>query len=107
MSSSNDDATCARQTIEFHFQEIFSGERIALLTGDDVRARFVASTQFQIGLAHIERLELCDGEAVTIRVEDLNLDVTVNIEVAKPFVTVNLQNGQVRIDKVEKTPGYV
>ena len=93
--------------IEFHFQELFTGERIDLLAGDRVLARFVANTRFQIGLAHIERLELADGDEVTVRIDERGLQATVTVDIDKPIVTVRLMDGQLQIESRSTTPGYV
>ena len=107
MSSDIDNRGGAKSAFEFHFQEIFTGERIDILTGDEVRAQVVAKTRFQTGLAHIETLELCDGEEVTLRIEELNLKVTVRVDVTKPFVTVRMMDGQLQVENAAMSPGYL
>ena len=93
--------------IQFHFQELFTGEQIDLLAGDRALARFVARTRFQTGLAHIERLELADGDEVTVRIDELDLEATVTVDPDRPFVAIRLENGQLQIESRATTPGYV
>ncbi len=107
MSPGNITSNCTQNTFEFHFQEIFSGERIDILTGGNVRAHVVATTRFQTGLAQIEKITLCDQEEVTLLIKELNLEASLRVDITKPFVTVNMRNGQFQVDKTSTRPGYL
>lgn len=93
--------------IEIHFQEVFSGERIEVLAGGAIVAEITAKTRFQTGLAHIERLRLRDGEEVTLRIPALGLETRTTIELARPYLAVNLSNGQLTARRLTTSPGYV
>lgn len=97
----------AKSTFEFHFQEIFTGERIDLITGDEVRAQIKAKTRFQTGLAHIEILRLSDGEEVVIAVGELDHKAIIKVNVTKPFVTVRMMDGRLQVENTETRPGYL
>jgi len=105
MSPGNTASNCTQ--IEFHFQETFSGERIDIVTGDSVRADVVATTRFQTGLAHIEKIPLYDQEEVTLLIKELNLEASLRVDITKPFVRVNMRNGQLHVDKTSTRPGYL
>ena len=77
------------------------------MIGDEVQAQVRAKTRFQTGLAHIESLELCDGEEVTLLIGELNLKATVNVDVTKPYVTVNMVDGQLQVGNTAMSPGYL
>lgn len=107
MSSDIDKQDCEKSTIEFHFQEIFTGEQIVIKLGDEVRAQIVAKTRFQTGLAHIESLELCEGEEVTLYIGEMDLKAIVKVDVSKPFVTVKMRDGQLQVENTAMRPGYL
>lgn len=107
MSAEIDERECAKSSFEFHFQEIFTGERIDIITGDEVRAQIMAKTRFQTGLAHIETLKLCDEEEVVLMIGELNLKATVKVDVTKPFVTVKMMDEQLQVENTDMRPGYL
>lgn len=98
---------CEKAAIEFHFQEIFCGERIDIMINDEIQAQVMAKTRFQTGLAHIETIELCDGEEVTLVIGELDLKARVHVDVTKPYVTVNMTDGQLRLENIATSPGYL
>ena len=102
-----DERDCGKKPIEFHFQEIFRGERIDIMTGDEILAQVTAKTRFQTGLAHIETLELCDGEEVRLEIRELDLKASLEVDVTRPYVTVNLIDGQLRVETTTVSPGYL
>jgi hypothetical protein len=107
MSTDIDNSSSAKRAFELHFQEIFTGERIDIIASDKVRAQVVAKTRFQTGLAHIETLELCNGEKVVFQIVELNLQATIKVDVTKPFVSVKIINGQLQVDGTDIRPGYL
>lgn len=107
MASDIDQQARKKSTFEFHFQEVFTGERIDMISGGTVHAQIVAKTRFQTGLAHIETLRLRNGEQVVIAIEKMNLRKTVKVDVAKPFVTLKMIDGSFQVEKTETRPGYL
>lgn len=93
--------------VEFHFVEFFSNDRIDISVGDEVRSQVVATTKFQTGLAHIERLELHDGEKVSLRIEESNLETTLKVDINAPFIIVRLTDRQLRAEAAPTSPGYL
>ena len=98
---------CSKSSFEFHFQEIFTNERIDIITDNEVRAQVVAKTQFQTGLAHVEKLELKDEEEVTLLIRELNLKSTFKVDATKPFVTIRKTDDALHVDHTAKRPGYL
>jgi hypothetical protein len=92
---------------EIHFQEGFADETVLVAVDGVEIARFTASTRMQLGLAHIERLRLDPGQTVTVGLPDRSLKVAHVVEERRPFVQVNLEQGDLRIHSTETTPGYV
>ena len=107
MSADIDQQAREKSTFEFHFQEIFTGERVDMMTGKEVRAQIEAKTRFQTGLAHIETLQLRDGEEVVIAIGKVNLKATVKVDVTKPFVTVKMVDGALQVENTDTRPGYL
>jgi hypothetical protein len=63
------------RSIELHFQELFSGEHVEVLHNGRTVAAFAAKTRMQIGLAHIEHLDVVDGDTVAVVVEGQRIEV--------------------------------
>jgi len=94
-------------SFEFHFQEVFTGEQIKIITHHKVQAQIVARTKFQTGLAHIETLELADKEEVTLLIEELNLELTFEVDAKKPFLAIRMADGNLQVDYTATRPGYL
>jgi hypothetical protein len=94
-------------TYELHFQEGFTGETVEVLVDDKVVASFEARTRMQIGLAHIERLELSPGDVVTIRIAGGPVSASVTVTKGKNFVNINLKDQKLDLETTEGSPGYV
>lgn len=97
----------ATTSFEFHFQEGFRGERVKLQCGDSVPIEILARTRFQTGLAHIETLELTDGQEVSIHITELDIETTFKVDAAKPFVTLTIVDGLLRVGNTATRPGYL
>ncbi len=93
--------------VEFHFQEVFTGQQIDLRVGSKIKARIVVRTKFQTGLAHIEILQLHEGEEVILKIAAQNLETAINVEKSKPYVTVRMIDGQLKVEKTATPPGYL
>ncbi len=93
--------------VEFHFQEGFTGQSFEILVAGKLRASVTARTRFQTGLAHIEPVMLRDGEEVIIRQKDTGAQRKVHLHPGRPFVTLTLVNGALKIDALDQTPGYL
>jgi len=96
-----------KRSIELHFQEGFRGVRVDILCGNSVLASIFAKTQFQTGLAHIETLELIDGQALTISIAESDLKKDFEIDATKPFVTVAIVDGNLQTESTAIRPGYL
>lgn len=92
---------------EIHIQEIFQGEEIVLSINGLETARFEAHTRFQIGLAHVESIEIKEGDTITLKTEALNNEVQVTAETKKPFLAVTLHDGRLEANAKKSTPRYI
>jgi hypothetical protein len=97
----------ALHRVEFHFQEGFTGQTFEILVAGKLRASVTARTRFQTGLAHIEPVMLHDQEEVIIRQQDTGAQQKVHLHLGRPFVTLTLVNGTLKIDDRDQTPGYL
>lgn len=93
--------------IELHFTEGFSGEEISILVEGRIVAEFSAQTKLQTGLAHIEMLDLPDGEEVVVKITRPKTSVHLDVDASHPFVTFALQDGVLLTRKTDLRPGYV
>lgn len=96
-----------QKPIEFHFQEGFSGQTFEIIASGHICARVTASTRYQIGLAHIETIELKDGEEVVIRDQTTQSQTFIQIHHDKPFVALKLVNGKLEAEASSQSPGYL
>lgn len=95
------------RTIEFHFQEGFSGECIEIAVDGKNTTSFEARTRLQIGLAHILPLVLNDGQRVSIAIPPLSLREQITIEPTDRWFTINLVDHRLAISRARSSPGYV
>ena len=93
------------RSIELHFQELFSGEHIEVLHNGRTVAAFAATTRMQIGLAHIEHLDVADGDTVTVVAEGKRTEVPLVADADKYLVT--LVDGAIGITPASGVIGYV
>ncbi|MFV0492077.1 MAG: hypothetical protein ACK5M4_09680 [Pseudorhodobacter sp.] len=91
---------------EIHFTEGFAGEIIDTLVDGRVLATTRLQTRFQIGLAHVEKLQTADGEEVTLRL-GRNNETRFRLDATQPFVTVMLDDGRLTIATSKTSPGYL
>lgn len=96
-----------RQPIEFHFQEGFSGQTFEIVASGRVCATVTVRTRYQIGLAHIETIELKDGAEVVIREQATQTETSIQIHHDKPFVVLKLVNGTLEAEAIGQSPGYL
>jgi hypothetical protein len=94
-------------TYEFHFQEGFTGEPVEISVDGKPIARFNAKTRLQLGLAHIERLELEPGQVVSICIEDLNLAQSVSVPADQDYIKVNRAADGLDVEPTSTLPGYL
>lgn len=97
----------SKMQIELHFTEGFSGEEISILVEGRIVAEFSAQTKLQTGLAHIEMLDLPDGEEVVVNINRPKTSVHLDVDASHPFVTFALQDGVLLTRKTDLRPGYV
>lgn len=93
--------------LELHFTEGFSGQEISIHVADRIVAEFSAQTKFQTGLAHIEMLDLRDGQEVVINFSDPKTSVHLDVDASHRFVTFALQDGKLTTRKTDTRPGYL
>jgi protein involved in polysaccharide export with SLBB domain len=92
---------------EIHVQEGFTGETVDIRVNGAEVSRFAATTRPQIGLAHIERLQLSPGDTVQISIQASGTSV---IFIPKPkeiYVRVNLVQKKLEINLSRSSPGYL
>lgn len=92
---------------EFHFVEGFSNQKIDIEPSDHKPVGLVATTRFQIGLAHIEVLNLYDGEGVNVGINSMGINQLINVNSQKKFVIINLVDEDLHIEFLIARPGYV
>ena len=93
--------------VEIHFQELFQGEPVDIVVGGEVRARVEPRTDFATALAHIEPIEVREGEEVTLRIADGDVEASVRVDASTPFVVATLSQGRLTLRRTETRPGYV
>lgn len=92
---------------ELHFTEGFTGQTISIEIEGMIVAEFSAHTRFQTGLAHIETLDVQDGEEVSIKLSDPMTSVHFDVNASHPFVRFALQDGVLIKSETDKRPGYL
>lgn len=103
----NSELEKATTTIELHFREGFRGVQIDILSGRQLLTQVFAKTRFQSGLAHIESLNLHDGDEVRLLIGELGIETDFKVDATRPFVLVELMDGNLRVGDTATRPGYV
>lgn len=93
------------RSIELHFQEDFAGEPVEVRINSREAAAFTATTRYQIGLAHIEKLSIDANDKVTVLVGSQSLAVPLAADV--DTYVVRLTAGVLSIDPAKDPPTYV
>ena len=92
------------RAIEIHFQEHFAGEPVEVRINNRKVAAFAATTRYQIGLAHIEKVEIDDGDQVTVVVAGQTIRVPLADDV--DVYVVRLADGIPSIEPARGPIGY-
>ena len=92
---------------EFHFTEGFSKQKVNIEPSDHKHVELEVTTRFQIGLAHIEVLDLYDGEVVNVGINNTRISQLIKVNSQKKYVIINLVDEDLRIELLDISPGYV
>lgn len=92
------------RAIEIHFQEHFAGEPVEVRINGRPVAGFAATTRYQVGLARIEKLEIGEGEDVTVVVSGQAMRVPLAGDV--DVYVVRLADGILSIEPARGAIGY-
>lgn len=95
------------KSVEFHFQEGFTGHVVTLAVDGKVQLSSETQTRYQIGLARIETFELTSGQTVTIEVPDLKIGETYEVGESDQWVSVNRIDHSLVIRPEIQSPGYL
>jgi len=92
---------------EFHFQEGFAGELVTVAVDGVLRVQFEARTRLQTGVAHIELVAVDPGQTVTIAVPIHSVQCEYRISGIDHWVTINLVDHKLVVQRSEGSPGYL
>jgi hypothetical protein len=93
------------RSIELHFQEHFAGDPVEIRVNNRRVAAFLAKTRYQIGLAHIEKLKIDDGDEVTVVVGGHTIRAPL-VDGVDAYV-VRLEGGTPSIEPARGPLGYL
>ncbi len=96
-----------RYRFEFHFQEGFTGQIFEIVASGRICTTVMARTRLQIGLAHIEAIDLKDGQEVLIREKSTHTETSIHVQHDKPFVVLKWVNGKLEAAMTGQSPGYL
>ncbi|WP_048709316.1 hypothetical protein [Microvirga massiliensis] len=94
-----------RHAIELHFREGFDGQEIEVMVNGQPVASFTARTRMQIGLAHIEKLEIGEGDSVIVRIG--NTERTVPVAKGVSQYAIDLREGGLTIEPARDRLRYM
>jgi hypothetical protein len=92
---------------EFHFQEGFDGQRIAIIASGRTLARITAKTRPQTGLAHIEVLQLSAGDQLKLIVEGDARAAQFTLSDTEQYIVINLTANALQVAPSATCPGYL
>lgn len=91
---------------EFHFQEVFNGERVVLSKGGEVVADRAMKTRMQIGLADVVEVDVKPGDEIRAILMGAGQEARLVMGPHDPYVSVRMENGQLIMQRAEGMPRY-
>ena len=95
------------QPYEIHFGEGFDHDAVTLLVDGALHKKLVLTTKMQLGLAHIERVDLKPRQMVTVRLDSSGYEAESRLQKSKSVLKVSKQDNAVVIESTDVSPGYV
>lgn len=92
---------------ELHFQELFAGAALrAEIDGRAIELPLL-TTNFSVGLAHIETVEAPDGADLHLEMSQPPAALRLRLEAARPIVLIRLDAGRLSARMTDRSPGYL
>jgi hypothetical protein len=92
---------------EIHFGEGFDGDAVTLSVDGQPIKTMVLTTKMQLGLAHIERVDLKARQMVTVSLDSSGSNAELRLQKSKIILKVSKQENAVVIESTDVSPGYV
>jgi hypothetical protein len=92
--------------IALHFQEGFSGETVQILVNGEPIGERSLKTRNQIGLAHIERIEVSSGDQIELKISGLS-DTKVKITGDASSIKINLVDKKLIAEQTNEELRYL
>lgn len=92
--------------VALHFQEGFSGETVQILVNGEPIGERSLKTRNQIGLAHIERIEVSSGDQIEIKIAGLS-GAKVKIVYVPSSIKINLVDKKLIVEQTNEELRYL
>jgi len=92
--------------IEIHLQNGFRDDPVDVVVDGVLRARTTATTRFQVGLADILSVNVKRGSTVEIRLPAIGKIERVQIQPERPYVVVQKEGGDLRVEVTSDEQRY-
>lgn len=92
--------------VEIHLQNGFRDDPVDVVVDGVLRARTTATTRFQVGLADILSVNVQRGSIVEIRLPAIGKIERVPIQPDRPYVVVQKEGGDLRVDVTSDEQRY-
>lgn len=92
--------------VALHFQEGFSGETVQILVNGKPIGERSLKTRNQIGLAHIERIEVSSGDQIEIKIAGLS-EAKVKIIDVSSSIKINLVDKKLIVGQTNEELRYL
>ena len=92
--------------VALHFQEGFSGETVQILVNGEPIGERSLKTRNQIGLAHMERIEVSSGDQIEIKIAGLS-GAKVKIVYAPSSIKINLVDKKLIVEQTNEELRYL
>ena len=95
------------QPYEVHFGEGFDHDAVTMLVDGKPYKKLLLTTKMQLGLAHIERVDLNPRQVVTVHLDSSGIEAESRLQKSKSILKVVKQDKAVVIESTDVSPGYV
>jgi len=91
---------------EIHLQNGFRDDPVEVERNGLVETHVTATTRVQIGAADVIQVHGEDGDEITIRLPASGDRVSLRLSLSQPYILVQKEVGQLRVDTTKQSPRY-
>jgi len=93
--------------VELHFQDGFEGETIEVSVNHALRARITPKTRYQINLAHMETVEVEEGDMLKLHAPESKISAEIRVERNHKYYMISRRADKLLVKPTGELPKYL